>query len=81
MIKTKYTLLLLAGFLVVILGLVGYFLYNNNIPLTPAKDPVTTSLNKQSSEDDSASIEKDLQDTDTDSINSDLDSLEKEVAQ
>ncbi len=71
MIKSKNLLVVLAGVLVVALGLIGYLFYSQS----------ATSLKKQSSSDDTSSIEEDLNSTEINSVDSDLTNIEKQISQ
>jgi len=79
-ITAKNMLFVLAAFLVVVLGVIGYVYYSQSLILGMT-DRVTTSLKKQDSSDETASIEKDLNDTEMNSIDSDLIIVETQISQ
>lgn len=73
--------MILAGSLVVALGLTGYVLYSRT-KTTSQNQPVdqqSAKLEKQASTDDATSIEKDLKDTDLDNIDKESVSIQTEI--
>lgn len=70
--------LILAAFLVVALGIMGYMAYRQNVLLASLDKPTET-FKSQSSEDDINSIEKDSEDTNFDDIDKELIDIETEL--
>lgn len=76
--KTNNFMMLLAGFLVVALGIMGYVIYNQNKVLE-SLDKETLMLNTQSTSDDTTEIEEDLDNTDLDDLDKELIDIEAEL--
>jgi len=80
----KNTLIILAGSLIVILGLSGYILYSRNKPQatttqTQTTDSQSAKLGQQSNSDDINSIEKDLNNTDLNNLDKESTSIQTEI--
>lgn len=69
--------MILAGALVIILGLTGYFLYAQS--QKASQDPQSIKLEQQSDSDETDSIEKDLNETDFQNIDEESTSIETEI--
>jgi Tfp pilus assembly protein PilO len=76
--KNNNFMMLLAGFLVVALGIMGYVIYNQNKVLE-SLDRETLKLNTQSSSDDTAEIQNDLEDTNLNDLDKELIDIEAEL--
>lgn len=77
-LKSTNFMMILAAFLVVVLGIMGYVIYAQDQTLK-SMDKSTFFLSKQSASDEISEIESDIQDTDLSELDNELDDIEKEI--
>jgi len=76
--KSNNFLMMLAAFLVIALGIMGYMIYTQDKTLK-SLDKATFSLSKQSSSDETSKIEDDLEDTDFSNLDKEVFGIESEI--
>jgi hypothetical protein len=77
-LKSTNFMIVLAGFLVVALAIMGYILYQQDKTLK-SLDKATLNLTKQSQSDDTQAIENDLEGTDLSDLDKEVVNIEAEL--
>lgn len=76
--KNNNFIIILAAFLIIALGVMGYVIFNQG-QTQDLVDKATVSLGRQSSSDETDEIERDLKNTQLDNLDQELDSIEQEL--
>ena len=77
-IKSNNFLTVLAAFLVIALGVMGYVIYSQDQTLR-SLDKQTFTLSKQSNSDETSQIEEDIEDTDFSGLDKEVVDIESEI--
>lgn len=77
----EYNMLIKAGVLAILIGIIGYLLYQNKYSSTISVQKEVRKLEKQSSSNEVSAIEKDLNDTNLSNLDTELNDIEKELNQ